>query len=318
MIRDLPRNMRRLGRIRMGAKVRTEAGKVVPSRLETWRLTSPVRELLEAATALYGGDVNRWDDAPPGVGEQWELFTEAASLDVIIPPTDMAFSQWYELWTAAGIKRRCDGFENIVSGGQCECPADPDERRALANDAKACKPTTRLFVIMPRLPDMGIWHFESHGFYAAVELAGSVEVLRHASAVSGLIPANLRIEQRTTKSDGKTQNFSVPVLELPTLTPHTLMTGEIRELTASVPAVPPLAAGTDAQPGPTTPSGPAGPPSSGQATWARYEALNDLQRSHVRHAGMQAGLPALPRAIHDNNLEALVEYDDLIETASEK
>lgn len=224
-ILDLQRSMRRLGRIRMGSQVPTQNGKLRPNKLETWRMTSPSEDMLHAAAELYGGTVTEWVGSPSG--KQWELFTDASTIDVVIPPGEMSFSQWYEMWSGGGCMRRCDGQIEQTTGDACMCPADRDQRLALANNGQACKPTTRLFVIQPHLPDVGLWHFESHGFYAAIELAGSIEVLRAASATGGLIPAKLAIEQRQSKRDGQTRNFAVPVIQLPTLTPHTLMTGEI-------------------------------------------------------------------------------------------
>lgn len=231
-ILTLQKSMRRLGRIRMGSKATktvTKNGKQVeveyPQKIETWRMTSPSRDLLEAAAEMYGGTVTEWEGSPSG--RQFELFTDAASIEVIIPPGDMAFSQWFEMWSGGGCQRRCDGQTEVTSGEPCMCPADPEQRLELAAKGNACKPTTRLFVIQPRLPDVGLWHFESHGFYAATEIPGTINIIRAAANNGTLIPARLRIEQRTVKRDGKTNNFAVAVIELPTLTTHTLMTGEI-------------------------------------------------------------------------------------------
>jgi hypothetical protein len=220
--------MRRLGRIRMGAKGATQKnGKTVefPKKLETWRMTSPSRELLDAAAAVYGGEVVEWAGSPNG--KQWELFTDTDSIEVVIPPGDMAFSQWFEMWSGGGCQRRCDGETEQLSDSPCMCPSDPEERIAAAQKGVACKPTTRLFVIQPHLPDVGLWHFESHGFYAATEIPGTINIIRAAAASGTLIPARLRIEQRTSKANNETLRYAVPVIELPTMTTHALMTGEV-------------------------------------------------------------------------------------------
>lgn len=49
---DVQRRLVELGRIRLGQKA---PGKGNPQRLETFRLTSASRSLLEAAAAIYGG-----------------------------------------------------------------------------------------------------------------------------------------------------------------------------------------------------------------------------------------------------------------------
>jgi hypothetical protein len=98
----------------------------------------------------------------------------------------------------------------------CLCPTDQDERRTLAADGRACKPTTRLNVILPLVPDMGVWRLESHGYYAAVELAGTAEFLARATAEGRLIPARLRLDQREAKRPNQPiMRYAVPVIELP-------------------------------------------------------------------------------------------------------
>lgn len=209
-ILTLQRRLRELGRIRTGVKVAGSNGRSRPAKLETFRLTSPSRELLEAAAEIYGGEVRAWPE-----GDGWELVTKVDALDIIIPPGD-AMSQFFEMWSGGGCQRRCDGVTNLLTMEPCLCPADQDERRTLAADGKACKPTTRLNVILPLVPDMGVWRLESHGYYAAVELAGTAEFLARATAEGRLLPARLRLDQREAKRPGQpTNRYAVPVIELP-------------------------------------------------------------------------------------------------------
>src|SRR4030095_5924032 len=86
------------------------------------------------------------------------------------------------------------------------CPADAAERRELAAAKplpQACQPHTRLNVLLPDLPDLGTWRLESHGYYAAVELADTVEFLSYVTGAGRLVPARLKIEQSTRKRDRK-------------------------------------------------------------------------------------------------------------------
>lgn len=224
-ILDLQRQLRRLGKIRMGDQQATQSGKSRPAKLTEWRLTSPSLELLEAAAQVYGGEVGPWDNAP-GEATQYQLYTTSDTLDIIVPPAG-ALSQWYEMWSGGGCQRRCDGVTEQLTGESCMCPADADLRRTEAAKGKACKITTRLSVILPNIPDIGMWMLECHGYYGAVELAGAEEILRMANANGRMVPARLRIDQRTQKRANQTQHYIVPVIELPTLTAGTLMTGEV-------------------------------------------------------------------------------------------
>ena len=206
-ILDLQVRMRELGRIRTGVQVASSNGKRRPSKLETFRLTSASRTLLDHAAEVYGGDVHPW--AAPN-GPEFELVTTSDHLDIIVPP-GQALSQWYELWSG-GCQRRCDGRLNVITDSPCECPEDPAERRELAAEGRACKPTTRLNVMLPLVPDLGIWRLEVHGYYAAVELAGAAAFLERTR---GDVPARLRLDKRHVKRPGEpSKDFVVPVIEI--------------------------------------------------------------------------------------------------------
>lgn len=195
-ILDLQRRIAEVGRIRIGAKQGNR-----PSKLETFRLTSPNRKRVESAAKIYGGAVQEWT-AP--AGKQWEVITDADALNVIVPPSDMAFSQWYETWSAGGCQRRCDGQAESISEGPCLC--DPEDRE--------CDIHTRLSVMLADLPGLGVWRIDTSGFYAAVELQGAVSVVQMAAGRGQMLPAQLRLEQRMVKRGGKTLRFAVPVLDV--------------------------------------------------------------------------------------------------------
>lgn len=203
-ILDLQRRFAEVGRIRLGEQRVSGSGKRYPAALSTFRLTSPDRKRSDAVAAHYGGEVEAWDSPS---GRQWDVTTEADVLPIMVT-AESPVSQWYELWSGGGVVRRCDGVEDVVSGGACQC--DPDDR--------ACQPTTRLGVFLPELPGLGTWRVEAHGYNAAVELPLAVDLLRSIS-VDRLVPARLRIEARTVKrigTDGKpvTQRFVVPVIDV--------------------------------------------------------------------------------------------------------
>ena len=123
---------RELGRLRMGEKAMSErSGKEYPKKLLTWRVTSSSRPLLEAIAELYGGEVEPWADAPQE-GENWQVTTESNRLHIALPPGDV-LSQFWELWSGGGCKRRCDGFDQLLVARKCSCPKDLNERAELAS-----------------------------------------------------------------------------------------------------------------------------------------------------------------------------------------
>jgi Recombination directionality factor-like len=199
---DMQRSMREWGRIRMGTQ-----GDRGPRKLETFRLTSADQTAIEGAAALYGGTPRPWV-AP--AGPQWEVITEATELACAVPPLDYSpASQWYELWSGGGCLRRCDGATEVLTDGPCQC--DPS--------ARECQPTTRLSLILPGVPGLGLWRLESHGYYAATELLGTVHVAATYAQAGRFIPARLLATERMVKrldSKGKpiTLRFVVPALDL--------------------------------------------------------------------------------------------------------
>lgn len=215
---DLQRRIAEVGRIRIGHRVPLDRGRSRPEKLDTFRLTSTDRARIEAAARLWGGSPAPWD-APSG--PQWEVVTGATSLDVIVPPAAMAFSQYYEAWSAGGCVRRCDGVTESISDGPCLC--DPD--------ARECAIHTRLSVMLADLPGLGVWRIDTSGWYAAVEIGAAVEVVMAAVRAGTLLPARLRLEQRMVRRRDpsgavQTRRFGVPVLDVD-ITPGELVSGRI-------------------------------------------------------------------------------------------
>lgn len=202
-ILDLQRRIAEIGRIRIGQQVANTKGRGTrPVKLTTFRLTSSDRLRIQHAAAMYGGQIEEWD-APSG--KQWEVITESDALNIIVPPSDMSFSQHYELWAAGGCERRCDGVSESISQGPCVC--DPDKRE--------CQVHTRLSVMLRDLPGLGVWRIDTSGYYAAVELQGAVEVVQMAAGRGQMLPARLRLEQRSIKRKGSSvKRFAVPVLDI--------------------------------------------------------------------------------------------------------
>lgn len=246
MIRTLPRKLVELGRIRIGDQEPTAKGGKRPHKLDQFRLTSGNKPLLHCAAQLYGGEVRAWEDAPNG--DQWELYTGANSLDVLIP-TASAVTVQYETWSRGGCTLRCTGEWITKSakpeqeGLACVCPQDEQQRTEMAKDGKACARILRLNVLLPDLPGMGCWRLETKGYYATAELLGTLDMLQGTGMGHTIIEAVLRLEQRSVKRDGGTRRFNTPVL-WPKYTPRQLLAGSsLALLEAPAPTTKALAPG---------------------------------------------------------------------------
>jgi hypothetical protein len=206
-VAGLTPRLREEGRLRMGDSepIKGKKGRR-PVKLTEWRLTSPNRDAIETAAKLWGGEAHEWEGAP-GEQQQWEVHTDASELNVLVPfPQALEERQLYELYTAGGRTRACNGQEEFISGGPCLCEADKRE----------CKLTTHLLVVLPELPGIGVWRLTTSGYNAAVELAGAMRILRTIHARSHFATAALVLEQRSQRIPGQAEyQFVVPVLRLP-------------------------------------------------------------------------------------------------------
>jgi hypothetical protein len=211
----LQRQARELGRLRAGlTATATRNGREItyPTSSKTWILTTHQRDYLEVAAELWGGTVEEWE--PQGGGPKaWRLITEAEAIDAILPPGD-PLSQHYELWSKGGCQRRCDGETELSSGKPCVCLAafGPDFHQQ--KQGTVCDIHSRLNVILPDLPDIGVWRAETKGYWAANRIAAAVDLIKAQVGPQALIPVRLRIEPKKRVKDGRTSLFTEIVLEI--------------------------------------------------------------------------------------------------------
>lgn len=221
-ILTIQRMARELGRLRTGY---SDGGR--PKRLDTWLISSHSRDYVEAAADIWGGSPETWTPQGGG-GDQYRVITHTASIDAILPPGD-PLSQSYEMWSRAGCARRCDGITEQLSDSPCLCRSQFGDSFYEQRTGTVCSMTTRLNVIIPAMPDMGVWRAETHSFYAANELAGTVDTVRGLIGPTAMVPVRLRIEQRS-KAGGK--KFPVVVCELRGIT-----AGQVLEGAGALPSV---------------------------------------------------------------------------------
>lgn len=279
---DLQRRFHQTGRIRLGYQVSTgktgKGGKPIlkPVKSDTLRFTSPSLPAVRAVAEKCGGEVRPWENRGRN---EYEVITKVTEIMVTIAPRDAVVSQWYEMYSGGGCLRRCDSQIEQKSGKPCMCPhaEDPTNAEEVAAAAKrraelaklnppqACKLTTRISVIIPDLPDIGVWRLDTHGFYAAGELLDKTAFMELCRDHGLYIPARLWIDHRVEVVDGQTRKYPVPVLEL-LVTPREVLSGELqgKGWAAQLPPVPgeptrAITAGT-AQPAAPEPAKPATAP----------------------------------------------------------
>lgn len=217
-----------IGRLRLGD---VKTGNKPGTPLNTFRVTSPDKRVVEAVAAAYGGKVTAWN-------QQWQATITARHVPVIIPPF-ANFSSCYELWLGGGCQRRCDGVNaHIVEQGP-DGPYMIDRPCVCKPEKRDCKPTSRLNVMVRGVDTLGTFRLETHSVFAAIEFPGQVDLAAAAAEQGGLIPATLSIEDREMKkaTEKFPRRFKVPVLRL-NVSIEQLAGNSLPEL----PSAPPVAA----------------------------------------------------------------------------
>jgi hypothetical protein len=211
-IKTMQRQAAELGRIRTGysrPNPKPDRGPI-PVKSKTFVLTSHSRDYVAAAADLYGGTVEQWTPQRSSIA-QWRVITKASELRAILPAGD-PLNQSNEKWGGGGCERRCDGETESISRQPCICLARYGEDWHERKPEEVCRPTSRVGVFLPDLPDLGVWRLETKSYYAADAMAGGLDTVLQATGGKGLLPVRMWIEQRTSVRNGKTNQFQVVML----------------------------------------------------------------------------------------------------------
>lgn len=262
------RRLIEVGIIRTGEKRKTSDGKKeYPAALDNFRLTSANKSLLEIAAKEYGGEVRPWEGHPG----QYELYTETNTLKAIISTKPVggdgdteSLSQHWERWAGNTCTHRCDGckvkmwqqvgtergkpkYDRIER--PCQCDHDDPDFSELAAKGKACKLTSRLSVILPSMPALGLWRLNTGSMQFASEVDALIEMIDRLG-LTGLQYVTLTIEKRQNRTGpgADTEKFNVVRVELdaqpdPLALPRMISALQARPGLGDVPAIDPNQAG---------------------------------------------------------------------------
>lgn len=232
-----------VGKIRIGELALAKSGNTYPRARQTFRLTSRNKAMLEAAQAVFGGELRPWKDKPG----QFELLTEVNQLKAMFSPKAInedgdvqSLSTAYELWWGGTCLRRCDGetcevWENNVRVKKhCQCPLDDrDAMKAGRVGSKNSPPTCcsqkgRMNVILTELPAIGMWRFETGSEIGLSEYQGFLDQLAMIGAGDAVVPITMTIDWREkgTAEGQATEKFAVVVI---TIDPSPIPAGAMLE-----------------------------------------------------------------------------------------
>lgn len=226
-IKTLQQRLTQVGVIRLGEKKVAGNGNSYPAKLETLRFTSPSKQLVDAVAATYGGQVKPWQS---NVGPQFEVVTGVKEIPVLVPP--QRIDPNLEHWGNGYRDRMCDGEIEKMRDKPCLCATAQTAGRPFG-PRDACKPTTRMSLMLAEIPSLGTWKLESHGWNAAAELPMLAASIEQAPQP---IPARLAVEVREKKlfdpakqGDKQIESrvYMVPVLHFDWITPAQAFGGEL-------------------------------------------------------------------------------------------
>lgn len=176
-----------------------------PVSLDKWRVTTGSLRFAEAFADRYGGEVQPWRDGPPN---HYEVFSDTT--EVTIALIEDGFDISYQLWTAGGMQRKCNGLtcEVLQTTGPdnveyVEGPCICDRKGQLE-----CSLRSRLTFVLPDLPFGGGVTYKSGSKNFAEEAQGMLRLL-NSLRDSGVTRGVLRLEQR--KSSGN-RRYTIAVV----------------------------------------------------------------------------------------------------------
>lgn len=206
-LKHLQRQFTEIGRIRLGELAENS----YPRSLETFRLTSADKNVLDQAADLWGGTVIPWAEKK----HYFELVTKVNEIPILVAP--QLPMQGYEFWQKGGCKRRCDGEncqiakDGVMNSYPCKCLDSEGQQTDFGKNQKTgCGLYTRIQVMLPDLQALGIWMLVTKSWYAAMEMPQSLSILRQ------MTECKLAIDFRETTKDDLTKKYVVPVIRINT------------------------------------------------------------------------------------------------------
>jgi hypothetical protein len=196
-------NLPEHGRIRTGIK----SGRSMKA-LDTFRFTSVDKAAIEQLANIYGGTPRPWHDDRANPPDQYEVISEASAIEVAVQPGSVDVC--YELWSAGGMQRRCDGEDAIL---WIKRPSGVQREEAPCVCAKQgvleCKLKTRVNLIFPSIGFAGTWRYESSGETVANTVPGMLAIIEALQHTAGLLPIEMSIVAQERVKHGQKRKFSI-------------------------------------------------------------------------------------------------------------
>lgn len=176
------RRLPRLGKIRLGIKKKTAAGKEYPAETDYFVCPDEVKD-------VYG--------------------EEPKELDIMFPVEDLdiVFPQAYEMY-GSGKGMKCTG-DGEVAWRVNEETGEMEERTCpcefLTGKKPKCSQRAHLSVLLPNVSVGGVYQIDTSSYNSIVDLNSSIEFARALIGRLAMVPLKLKREPRDTHHAGKKQ-----------------------------------------------------------------------------------------------------------------
>ena len=207
MIRGLSeiRRLPRLGKIRLGIKKVTPAGKEYPAEIDYFRIDPKTpselenKNLADEFHRLYG-------DKPKQIKVMFPL-----------PDTSVFFPQFYKRYGGSVLKCKGDGLEanciskemaaglnvlrdNEMGGVVCECKG----QECPYYMQKKCTESASLSILLPELKGAGVWEIVTGSYHSIVNINSCLEYIKAVCGRVHMIPLKLERREQQITYEGKT------------------------------------------------------------------------------------------------------------------
>lgn len=203
------RRLTEVGRIRVGDRKVSEKQPGRPRA--TFRFTSAYNDIIQTVATAYGGNVVK-------IGNEYEVCIEASEIKVLFSAKQLSngdyesLSQWWEQWAGNTCTHRCDGQlcqvwrDKLRASVDCSCDHSDGGR-------PACQLKSRMSVMLPEAPSLGMWRLDTTSQVFAGEIQGLLDTL--SMLQSGLVyPLTMAIETRQKRTAPGEKTSVFPVVKL--------------------------------------------------------------------------------------------------------
>lgn len=199
------RRFPRVGKIRLGVRLRSAKGKEYPSEVPYFVVKEEVEDTKKGGKKITtSGDM----------AERFhQIYGEKPTqIEIVFPVDDehVLFPQAYKKYGASGLACKGDGctYTRIdkdtgeITEGECPAPEACDFARDDKNRV-VCRHVANLTFLLPRVTLSGCWQIDTSSEHAFTDVNSGIDYIRAVNGRIDMIPLILRREERETRFEGK-------------------------------------------------------------------------------------------------------------------